>query len=130
MFLLEGETVTVPTTAPDKNTSTDLVKVMLDRLAGLSQLALNPDTDSGFQSRVSFRDLIAFTFQPQYIVANPMVLFFNADTTEHREKLKAIFPYVLGALTPEMLAARWEIDRIQKELRRKESALSSAKEAV
>ena len=40
-----------------------------------------------------------------------MVLFFNADTTEHREKLKAIFPYVLGALTPEMLAAAvpvWE----------------------
>jgi hypothetical protein len=39
-----------------------------------------------------------------------MVLFFNADTTEHREKLKAIFPYVLGALTPEMLAARWKLN--------------------
>jgi hypothetical protein len=74
--------------------------------------------------------LIAFTFQPQYIVANPMVLFFNADTTEHREKLKAIFPYVLGALTPEMLAARWEIERLQRELRRKEAALATTKAGV
>jgi Protein of unknown function (DUF3732) len=59
-----------------------------------------------------------------------MVLFFNADTTEHREKLKAIFPYVLGALTPEMLAARWEIERLQRELRRKEAALASTKDGV
>lgn len=130
MYLLEGESIDVPSEAPQKNTTTDSVKRILDNLAGLSQLGLNPDSDSGYQSRVSFRDLIAFTFQPQYIVANPMVLFFNADTTEHREKLKAIFPYVLGALTPEMLAARWEIERLQRDLRRKESALASTKTAV
>jgi Protein of unknown function (DUF3732) len=130
MFLLEGESVQVPMEVPQKNTTTDSIKHMLDRLAGLSQLGLKPDSESGYQSRVSFRDLIAFTFQPQYIVANPMVLFFNADTTEHREKLKAIFPYVLGALTPAMLAARWEMDRVQRELRRKESALASTKTAV
>lgn len=100
---------------------------MLDKLAGLSQLGLNPDAEI---ARVSFRDMMAFTFQPQYIVANPMVLYFNADTTEHREKLKMIFPYVLGALTPEMLAARWEIERLSRDLRRKEAALQAAKTAV
>jgi hypothetical protein len=130
MFFLEGESIEVPNEAPQKNTTADSIKHALDRLAGLSQLGLDPDSESGFQSRVGFRDLIAFTFQPQYIVANPLVLFFNADTTEHREKLKAIFPYVLGAVTPEMLSARWEIDRLQRELRRKESALASTKTAV
>ena len=130
MFILEGETIEIPKTVPQKNTIAENVKAMLDRLAGLSNLGLDPESESGFQSRVSFRDLIAFTFQPQYIVANPMVLFFNADTTEHREKLKAIFPYVLGALTPEMLAARWEIERLQRELRRKEAALASTKDGV
>lgn len=130
MFLLEGEEVAVPEQAPEKNTTTDQVKKMLDRLAGLSTLGLNPDSTSGYESRVSFRDLTAFTFQPQYIVANPMVLFFNADTTDHRETLKAIFPFVLGALTPQMLAARWEIDRLQRELRRQESALASTKAGV
>jgi Protein of unknown function (DUF3732) len=127
MFLLEGNTVEVPEAAPTKNTTADIVKKMLDKLAGLSQLGLNPDAEI---ARVSFRDLMAFTFQPQYIVANPMVLYFNADTTEHREKLKAIFPYVLGALTPEMLAARWEIERLSRDLRRKEAALQAAKTAV
>lgn len=130
MFVLEGEVVAVPIRAPEKNTTADQVKKMLDRLSGLSTLGLNPDSTSGYDSRVSFRDLTAFTFQPQYIVANPMVLFFNADTSEHRETLKAIFPFVLGALTPQMLAARWEIDRLQRELRRQEAALASTKAGV
>ena len=130
MFLAEGEAIEIPDEAPVKNINAEAVKRMLDKLAGLSQLALDPERESGFQSRVSFRDLVAFTFQPQYIVANPMVVFFNADTTEHREKLKAIFPYVLGALTPQMLAARWEIERLQRELRRKEAELQTAKKAV
>ncbi|MER8472722.1 DUF3732 domain-containing protein [Mesorhizobium sp. M1328] len=130
MYLAEGAALEVPMQAPEKNITADAVKRKLDALAGLSQLGLDPNADSGFQSRVSFRDLLAFTFQPQYIVANPMVLFFNADTSEHREKLKAIFPYVLGALTPEMLLAKWEIDRLQREARRKEAALEAAKKAV
>ncbi|TPK97637.1 MULTISPECIES: DUF3732 domain-containing protein [unclassified Mesorhizobium] len=127
MFVLEGDTVEAPEHSPDKNTTAEIVKRMLDKLAGLSQLGLNPDSEV---ARVSFRDLIAFTFQPQYIVANPMVLFFNADTSEHRDKLKAIFPYVLDALTPEMLAARWEMDRLNRELRRKEASLAAARTAV
>ena len=27
-------------------------------------------------------------------------MFFKADTTEHREKLKTIFPYILGLSRP------------------------------
>lgn len=130
MYIAEGETVEVPTGAPEKNTTADSVKRMLDRLAGLSNLGLDPEREMGFQSRVSFRDLVAFTFQPQYVVANPMVLFFNADTSEHREKLKAIFPYVLGAVTPEMLEARWEADQVLKDLRRAEAALAATKAGV
>jgi hypothetical protein len=130
MFLLEGDEVDIPDTIPDKNTSVDAIKRKLDALAGLSQLGLNPHSESGFQSRVSFRDLLAFTFQPQYIVANPMVLYFNADTTEHREKLKAIFPYVLGAITPTMLAASWEIERLTRDLRRAEAALATTRSGV
>jgi hypothetical protein len=66
---------------------------------------------------------MAFTFQPQNIVANPDVLFFKADTTEHREKLKTIFPYVLGAITAAILQARFELDRLNRILRRKEGEL-------
>lgn len=127
MFLAEGDTVEIPDKAPERNTTADIVKRNLDKLAGLSQLGINPE---GEVARISFRDLTAFTFQPQYIVANPMVLYFNADTSEHRDKLKAIYPYVMGALTPEMLAARWEIERLNRDLRRKEAALLATRRAV
>jgi len=130
MFILEGESLEVPINVPEKNTTAESVKRKLDQLAGLSTLRLDPDSESGFQSRVSFRDLMAFNFQPQYIVANPLALYFNADTTEHREKLKAIFPYVLGALTAEMLAARWEIDRLLRIVRQIESNLRTLRGAA
>ena len=66
---------------PGKNTSVDDVKRMLDKLAGLSNLGFDPSgLAGGFKGRPSFRDLLAFAFQPQNIVANPDVLFFKADT--------------------------------------------------
>jgi len=130
MFYLEGENIEIPEDNPVKNMSAEDVRRLLDKMSGLSQLALSTDEDPGYQSRVSFRDLVAFMFQPQYIVANPAVLFFNADTTEHREKLRAIFPYVLGALTPKMLAARWEIERLQRSLRRAQMALEQSRSAA
>ncbi|MBK7863199.1 MAG: hypothetical protein IPJ65_32235 [Archangiaceae bacterium] len=103
---------------------------MLDKLAGLSNLGFDPSSIAGgFKGRPSFRDLLAFAFQPQNIVANPDVLFFKADTMEHKEKLRTIFPYVLGAVTPDVLAKRWEIEQLVRELRRKERELEAQRTA-
>jgi hypothetical protein len=123
MVLIEGPQVEVPGRIDEKNTNVDTVKSVLNRLAGLTNLEFEPGTESGFKSRPSFRDLMAFTFQPQNIVANPDVMFFKADTTEHREKLKTIFPYILGAITASILQARFELDRLNRILRRKEVEL-------
>lgn len=123
MFVIEGPNVSVPDKIEDKNTNADAVKNLLNRLAGLTALDFEPGAAGGFNARPSFRDLMAFTFQPQNIVANPDVMFFKADTTEHREKLKTIFPYVLGAIDASVLQARWELDRLQRLLRRKEAEL-------
>ncbi|TDI82228.1 MAG: DUF3732 domain-containing protein [Caldithrix sp.] len=130
MFILEGDEVEVPDKIQNRNATTTIVKAMLDRVAALSNLGFDPESESGFKARPSFRDLMAFTFQPQNIIANPDVFFFKADTTEHREKLKTIFPYVLNAVTAEVLAARWEIARLQKLLRRMESELRAARSTV
>ena len=130
MFLLEGKTIEIPQAVPGKNTNAEDVKRMLDKLAGLSNLGFDPTAQaSSFKGRPSFRDLLAFSFQPQNIVANPDVLFFKADTIEHKEKLRTIFPYVLGAVTPEVLARRWELDQLIREHRRKERELSAQRTA-
>lgn len=121
MMLLEDFNTTPPLDEPRKNTTRQAVKRMLDRLAGLSNLGFDAeDTGRGFQGRPSFRDTLAFCFQPQNIVANPDVLYFRADTIEHREKVRTIFPYVLGATTGKRLALKWELENLQKELRRKQ----------
>lgn len=129
MFLLEAPEIEPPQEIQAKNQNVEHVKTVLNRLAGLSNLQFEPGTEDRFKFRPSFRDLMAFLFQPQNIVANPDVMFFKADTTEHREKLKTIFPYVLGAVSPELLQARHELDRIQRVLRRKESELKARQDA-
>jgi hypothetical protein len=123
MILIEGPNLQIPQRIEDKTTNVDGVKDKLNRLAGLSNLDFEPGAEGTFRSHPSFRDLMAFTFQPQNIVANPNVLFFKADTTEHREKLKTIFPYILGAITGAVLQARYEVDRLSRTLRRKEAEL-------
>ncbi|RDZ25986.1 DUF3732 domain-containing protein [Lysobacter silvisoli] len=123
MYVLEGEEVTIPPSISEKNYADHAVRDLLDRLAGLTSFDFDPYSENGFKSRPSFRDLTAFMFQPQNIVANPDVLFYKADTSEHREKLKTIFPYVLNAITPRTLALRHEAELLGRKLRRLEAEL-------
>lgn len=123
MLLIEGETIEVPERIVVRTSNAAQVKALLNRLSGTSNLPFDPDSTSGYGARPSIRDFMAFVFQPQNVVANPDVLFFKADTNEHREKLKNIFHYVLGAITPQTLMDRWELDSLRKMLRRKEREL-------
>ena len=129
MFLMEAETIDEIPTGLVKNTNASDVRRLLDELAGLSNLDFGEAfSQSGFDARPSFRDLSALTFQPQNVVANPEVLFFKTDRYEHREKLRKIFPYILGAITPALLAKQHELKRIQNDLRRKERELKDAEQ--
>ena len=129
MYMLEAERIIDIPRRIVKNTNADAVKRLLDELAGLSKLDFSGgDESTGFDGRPSFRDLAAFAFQPQNVVANPDVLFFKANTYEHREKLRKIFPYVLGAVTPALMAKQFELGRARQELRRKERELKDAQE--
>lgn len=116
-FMLEAANVVVPVAINDGNSTVDTVKGRLDALAGLTGLGIDPEAGFG---RPAFRDMVALTFQPQSVIANPNVLFYKADTVRHREKLRAIFPYVLGAVTPRQLALQHEQDRLALEIRRRE----------
>lgn len=130
MLIVEDQRVAIPDRIEQKNSTAEQGRKILDRLAGLSGLGMNPYSESYEGVRTGFRDLMAFTLQPQNVVANPDVLFYKADTTEHREKLKAIFPYILNAVTQQTLRDRWELDRIEKLLRTKETQLDTIMESV
>jgi hypothetical protein len=129
MFVSEGSTVDIPDRITSKNSAVEAVKRSLDELAGLTALDFDTEgTGSGFKTRPSFRDLGAFIFQPQNLIANPEVLFYKTETYEHREKLRTIFPYVLNAITPELMAKRHELANLRRELRRKEHELGTVRQ--
>ena len=119
-----ADSVEIPVSI-QRNAARDLVKQRLDHLAGLTKLSFSEEGPEGGYGRPSFRDLAAFTFQPQNIVANPNALFYKADTVDHRQKLRSIFPYVLGAISAQTLARRHQLQQMQRDLRRKEQELAT-----
>ncbi len=126
MYVADGITVSIPEAAPEKNANVDFVKSQLDDIAGLTSLDFETG-NTGFKGRPGFRDLMAFCFQPQNVVANPNTLFYKADSYEHREKLRVLFPYVLGAITAETLAKRHELDELKRTHRRKKLELETVR---
>ncbi|MHC8342821.1 DUF3732 domain-containing protein [Pseudomonas sp. RT6P73] len=129
MFILEGESLTVPSKISKKNTNRSGVKDILNRLSGLPNMGFQGDAAYGFKTRPGFRDLMAFTFQPQNIVANPDVLFYKADTSQHRDKLKEIFPFILGAVNSETLLTTWELKDLQRQAKQLQNELKALYEA-
>jgi len=106
-----------------KNARLEDLKNRFNQISLLPALDFSTDENVGFGGRPSCRDMAAFNFQPQHIVANPYTFFFKADTHEHREKLRIIFPLVLGAIDAGTLAKQRELkdterehDRLQREL--------------
>jgi len=129
MFVLEGEQLSIPERIEGKNSNRSSVKDILNRLSGLPNMGFGEDVRYGFKTRPSFRDLMAFTFQPQNIVANPDVLFYKADTTGHREKLKDIFPFILGAVTSQTLIASWEMKDLERQQKQLQSEIKTLADA-
>lgn len=115
MFIMEALAIKVPRTIPNSNVNRSFIKQYFDSMAGLSSLDMEVDTTNMYKGRPSFRDMAAFNFQPQDIVASPRTLFFKADTTEHREKLKNVMPYALGITTPDVIAKQYELEQLRRE---------------
>ena len=107
----------------EKNARVEDLKNRFNQISHLPALDFSTDENVGFGRRASCRDMAAFNFQPQHIVANPYTFFFKTDTTEHREKLRIIFPLALGAVDASTLAKQRELkdaerehDRLRREL--------------
>jgi hypothetical protein len=129
-FLAQGTGIYFPL-KPEKTDHWSDVKVLFNRIAGLSTLPVKVgEGDSDTLGPASFRDMAALNFLPQHIVANPHVLFFKTDTIEHREKLKTIFPLILGAIDNAYLEAYHEYRLLDRERRQLSGELAQRHRAV
>ncbi len=131
LYWNEGLKLEVPAIV-QKNARVDDLKNRFNQIANLPSLDFSTDESVGYGGRPSSRDMAAFNFQPQHIVANPYTFFFKADTTEHREKLRIIFPLVLGSIDATTLAKQRELKDTEREydkLRRELEARTTAARA-
>jgi len=117
--------------AENHQTTREQVINRLNQLSGLSTERFDLDNPrNNFGGAASFRDTSAFQFQPQHIVANPYALFYKADTFEHQQKLKTIFPLIIGAITNEALNIEREIKELDAALKKIQLELATKKQAV
>lgn len=99
------------------NHSESVFKSKFNSLVNLTNLPMKEDEGTiGFDGRPSYRDMAAFNFLPQHIVANPNTLFFKADSYEHKERLRRVMPFALGIIDREYIAKERERSTIQKQL--------------
>lgn len=113
-----SSTIAVPSILESRNASLEDIKQYLNEIALLPYFSLDPDevSQNGFKARLSIRDLMAFVFQTQDIVANQNILFYKTHAHEHREKLRTWFPFILGAENIEVLKARQRIQILERKL--------------
>lgn len=92
-------------------------KSKFNQLVQLSDLPQSEDNDRpGFDARASYRDMAAFNFLPQHIVANPYTLFFKADSYQNKERLQRVMPFALGVIDREYMIKEKDRTDLQKRL--------------
>lgn len=123
-YQIRGTTVSVPSKITEANETRAGVKNTLNSLSGVPSFNLHgTDENIAYQARLGFRDLMALNFQTQGIVANQNILFYKTHEHAHRMKLRNWFPYILGAVNSETLAARQKLEIASNILQRKQREL-------
>ncbi|SHM36193.1 DUF3732 domain-containing protein [Myroides odoratimimus] len=89
----------------------DSVKNILNSKAGFQNVSDNTENPI----TVGFRDTTAFQFQSQSIIANGNTIFYNTDSFFHIDRLRTIFPLVLGYKSFEILILDDEVKVLESE---------------
>ena len=130
MYIEEAVKVDI-NVAPRTNSNRKHVKNRLNQMAGFSSERFdNENLSNNFKGAASFRDTSSFQFQPQHIVANPFTLFYKADTFEHQQKLRTIFPLVLGIISNKVLSLERELKDLETLLKSKKQVFVTKNQAI
>ena len=118
-YLSRGSDFSIPKKINEPNEKMEGIKQILNTLANVPSFNLGGDDENvAYQARLGFRDLMAFVFQTQDIVANQNILFYKTHAHEHRERLRNWFPFILGAEDIAILKARQRIQVVEKRINR------------
>ncbi len=116
-FILRASSISIPPFINEPNEKINGVKNILNTISSVPYLSLDNNSISTYQSRLSFRDMVALVFQNQDIVANQNILFYKTHAHVHRERLRNWFPYILGAENIKTLQARHQLQELEQQLK-------------
>ena len=91
MYWEMGKEIKVPELILANNNRSD-VKRFLSGLSGLTTLPVAQNDEKGY-STPSFRDLMAYLFQPQSLIANANTVLYKADSIKHRKRITEQMPF-------------------------------------
>ncbi len=125
MYYEEGVAIDIPNQILTSNRTAEQVTNRLNQLCNLPSLdfAEKAEERKPFEGRPSFKDMLAFCFQSQHIIANPYTLFYQADTIDHKLKLRTVFPLALGLIQVSTLELQRRLSLLTEELREKQGIL-------
>lgn len=104
----------------DYSINLNYFKNFINNISGFKNIGTeNSDNNNKFNTPASFRDTAAFQFQTQNIIANPTTMFYKSDSWEHLQKLKTIFPLILGYKSYEIIDLENKINELEKEKNKK-----------
>ncbi|SKC07938.1 Protein of unknown function [Sphingobacterium nematocida] len=116
---IEDTSITIPTSVEEFPYHMSQIKEYLNNLFSFAEQgqAEKSVINSLENQRPSFRTSISLNFQPQNIVANQNILFYKADSSVSKEKLRLFFPYYLNIEDNEILEYKSYLKRIKRQLK-------------
>jgi hypothetical protein len=93
------------------NFNTSLLKSFLSEKININENIHIPDSLSRDPLEANFRHARIFSFQPQYVIAQPNQLFYHQDDTFTKMAIKDTLPYFLGAINADSLQIEREISK-------------------
>ena len=93
------------------NFNTSLLKSFLSEKLNINENIHIPDSLSRDPLEANFRHARIFSFQPQYVIAQPNQLFYRQDDSFTKMAIKDTLPYFLGAINADSLQIEREISK-------------------
>ncbi|MHC5202472.1 DUF3732 domain-containing protein [Myroides sp. LJL119] len=102
----------------NSNLNVETLKEFLTRKTGISENLHKPDSLTREPLKANFKHSRFYSYQPQYLVADPYQLFYNQNKEFVPQSIKDTLPYFLGAVNEDSLLIESEITQLKKQLNR------------
>ena len=120
MYLLAQKTIAIPAVAEELRVRSDrgaVVKELSQRLGMMERSLAESSYDGGYTEAPTIRNIVPFLFQPGNIIANKDALFYKMNEERYQQRLRRIFPWLLGSFDQEYLDLKEQLEEKQRRLR-------------